>query len=104
MIKTTLSDDIDKLPTEKRVRPEVVELFYQRLYTMIDHIKRDIDCLRENSLVRLDDLKDLYMVIDVFGIQIEEVVDKIKSDPCSHATLRSVRGRKVCESCGIFVA
>ena len=99
-----LAEDINSLPVEKRVRTELIEIFYQRVYNILDHVKRDIECLRENTFVRSNDLKDLYMVIDIFGIQLEEVIDKIKEDPCSHSTLRSVRGRKVCEHCGIFVA
>lgn len=104
MTKTMLQEDINLLSSEQKNRKEIVELFYQRLYNIIDHLKFDINSLRENSILRLDDLKDLYMVTDMYVIQVEEVIDRIKDDPCDHFNITGVDGSKVCSNCNAVIA
>ncbi len=104
MTKTMLQEDLNSLPTEKKNRNEIVELFYQRLYNIMEHVKFDINSLRENTILRLDDLKDLYMVSDMYIIQIEEIIDRIKDDPCNHINISAADGSKVCSNCGAVIA
>ncbi len=99
MTKTMLQEDINKLETVQRSRAEIVEMFYQRLYNIINHVKYDINSLRENATLKLDDMKDFYMITDMYAIQMEEVVDKIKSDVCLHETIRTATGAKICDTC-----
>jgi hypothetical protein len=52
----------------------------------------------------LDDLKDLYMVTDMYAVQAEEVIDKIKSDKCDHINIKGANGGKICASCNSKIA
>ncbi len=104
MTTTMLQDDINSLPDQKRIRKEIVELFYQRVYNIVDHIKHDINSLRESTLIKLDDLKDLYMITDMYAIQIEEAVDKIIGDSCDHLSISGINGAKICNSCSSKLA
>ncbi len=104
MTTTMLQDDIGRLAAEGKARKDIVELFYQRLYNIVDHLKFDINSLRENTLIKLDDLKDLYMITDMYTIQIEEVVDKILNDDCEHIMISGVNGSKICTSCNAKIA
>lgn len=104
MTTTMLHEDIARMVSDGRERKAIVELFYQRLYNILEHIKFDINTLRENTLIRMDDMKDLYMISDMYAIQIEEVVDKMITDPCDHTSLTGIGGNKVCSACGVKIA
>jgi len=104
MTTTMLQEEIAKLNAEKRNRAGISELFYQRIFNIIEHVKYDINTFRENALINIEDLRDLYMLTDMYLIQLEEVADKIKTDPCQHINIRGVNGSKICESCGISIA
>jgi len=104
LTKTMLQDDINEMQSEAKNRNAIVELFYQRVYNIIEHVKYDINSLRENSIIQLDDLKELYMITDMYMIQIEEVVDKIKDDSCDHFNISGSNGSKICNNCGKQIA
>lgn len=104
MTKTMLQEDINQMPQESKTRNAVVELFYQRLYNIIEHVKYDINSLRENTIIQLEDLKDLYMVTDMYMIQIEEIIDKIKDDTCEHINISGSNGSKICSKCNAKIA
>lgn len=104
MTKTMLQDDINQLPEDNRPRNTVVELFYQRLYNIMEHVKYDINSLRENTVIKLEDLKDLYMVTDMYLIQVEEIIDKIKDDACDHSSINAMNGTKLCSNCSSKIA
>ncbi len=104
MTKTMLQEDINTIEENNRTRNEIVELFYQRLYNIMDHVKYDINSLRENTVLQLPELKDLYMLTDMYMIQIEETIDKIKSDPCQHVNITVENGAKICANCNAKIA
>ena len=81
MITTMLQEELASLSEDKKNKNDIVELFYQRLYTVVEHLKFDINTLQENVSISKDDLKDLYMITDIYSIQIEEVIDRIKRLP-----------------------
>jgi hypothetical protein len=104
LTKTMLQEDINQLTDANKSRNAIVELFYQRLYNFMEHIKYDINSLRENTIIPLEDLKDLYMVTDMYAIQVEEIVDKIKADPCEHINISGANGNKICSNCGAKIS
>ena len=81
MITTMLQEELAALSEDKKNKNDIVELFYQRLYNIVEHLKFDINTLQENVSISKDDLKDLYMITDIYSIQIEEVIDRIKRLP-----------------------
>ena len=81
MITTMLKEELASLSEDKKNKNDIVELFYQRLYNVVEHLKFDINTLQENVSISKDDLKDLYMITDIYSIQIEEVIDRIKRLP-----------------------
>lgn len=104
MTVTMLSEDIRELPKSKRNRNDVVELFYQRLFNIVEHVKFDINTLNQNMVIQPDELDDLYMAADMYCIQMEEVIDKMRAETCSHEHIRGVNGSKVCENCATVIA
>ena len=99
-----LREEIHQLPKDQLTRESLTELFYQRIYRTVEHIRADIDCLKEECILRFRDSKDLHMVLDLFAVQIEEVVDNIKSDTCPHNHIRGIGGQKVCELCAMKIS
>ncbi len=104
MTVTMLAEDLRDQPKSQRTRNDVVEAFYQRLYNIVDHLKHDVNTLNGALIIQPDELDDLYMAADMYCIQIEEVIDKIRADQCAHDRIRGVNGAKVCESCATVVA
>ena len=69
-----LAEDLKKRHLQKDAnRDEIVKLFQSRVRNILEHIKYDINTVRENALVSLSDIKDLYMISDMFGMQMEEL-------------------------------
>lgn len=74
MTTTMLAEDLKKRHLQKDAnRDEIVKLFQSRVRNILEHIKYDINTVRENALVSLSDIKDLYMISDMFGMQMEEL-------------------------------
>lgn len=74
MTTTMLAEDLKKHHIQKfSNRDEVVKLFQSRIHNILEHIKYDINSMRENALVSLSDIKDLYMITDMFGMQLDEL-------------------------------
>ena len=84
MVQTMLQEDLDGVSRRKESnRDDIIELFYQRVYTIIEHIKYDINTLKQATDISSEDIKELYMVTDIYAIQLEEAVDRIKAKKSS---------------------
>lgn len=81
MTTTMLAEDLKKNKLQNGGnRDEIIHLFQSRIRNILEHIKYDINSVRENSLVQLSDIKDLYMITDMFGLQIEELSKTLSSE------------------------